>query len=369
MSEFRVVVAGGGVAGVEGLLSLARIAGGAVDLTLLTPGDEFAIRALSVREPFAMRGAERHAVADIAERADARHVRARLEWVDADRGVVHTDDGGELAYDALLLAMGGTPAPFYQHATTFRDDRAGEIFGGIVQDLEGGYADSIAFLMPPGPTWRLPLYELALMTAERAAGLGVQTRLSLVTPESTPLAEMGSELSGRVRDALDQAGIDLYAQAAAQMPVSGHVLVAPHGVELHPRRTIALPQVAGPSPRGVPHADAHGFVAVDARCRVPGTDNVFAAGDGTAFPIKNGGLSAQQADVAAAGIARLAGVETEVPPFRPVVRGTLFTGGRPLYFQCHIVGGQAFDSQVSDEPLWPVAEKVMAAEINRYLSQ
>lgn len=369
MSGFRVIVAGGGVAGVEGLLALAEMAGDAVDLTLLAPGEEFAIRALSVREPFAAHGAERHALADIARRSRADLVPARLEWVDTAASEVHTDTAGTLAYDALLLATGARPAPFYEHATVFRDDRAGEIFGGIVQDLEGGYADSIAFLMPPGPTWRLPLYELALMTAERAADLGVDARLSLVTPEPAPLAELGDELAARTEEELDRAGVDVYTQATAQLPSSGHVLVAPHGIELEVKRTIALPQLTGPRLRGIPHADAHGFVAVDTGCRVPGTANVFAAGDGTAFPVKNGGLSAQQADVAAAGITRLAGIDIEAPAFRPVVRGTLFTGGAPLYFQTAIVGGHAFDSKVSDRPLWPVAEKVMAVEINRYLTQ
>lgn len=123
MSRFRVVVAGGGVAGVEGLLGLDRIARDAVDLTLLTPDDEFAIRALSVREPFAMRGAERHAIADIARRCAAAHVSARLERVDADKGIVHTDRAGEPSYDALLLATGATAAPIFEHATGFRDDR------------------------------------------------------------------------------------------------------------------------------------------------------------------------------------------------------------------------------------------------------
>ncbi len=60
MERFKVVIVGGGVAAIEGLLRLRRLAGDAVDVSLLAPNDEFAFRALSVKEPFAMGSAQRH---------------------------------------------------------------------------------------------------------------------------------------------------------------------------------------------------------------------------------------------------------------------------------------------------------------------
>jgi len=59
---------------------------------------------------------------------------------------------------------------------------------------------------------------------------------------------------------------------------------------------------------------------------VPGTEAVWAAGDAAAFPIKQGGLAAQQADAAAEAIAALAGADVDPQPFRPVLRGVLLTG-------------------------------------------
>ena len=41
---------------------------------------------------------------------------------------------------------------------------------------------------------------------------------------------------------------------------------------------------------------------------------MFAAGDATDFPVKHGGLGAQQADTAAAGIAHLAGTGERPAP-------------------------------------------------------
>ena len=56
------------------------------------------------------------------------------------------------------------------------------------------------------------------------------------------------------------------------------------------------------APRAIP-ANADGFVAVDPHGRVAGVEDVWAAGDGTSFPVKHGGLAAEQADAAAADIA------------------------------------------------------------------
>jgi sulfide:quinone oxidoreductase len=73
---------------------------------------------------------------------------------------------------------------------------------------------------------------------------------------------------------------------------------------------------------GVP-ADAEGFIDVDEHCRVRGLDRVWAAGDGTAFPLKSGGFAAEQADVAAEDIAAAAGAAVEPRPFDPGSREEL----------------------------------------------
>lgn len=370
MDRFRVVIAGGGVAAIEGLLRLRRLAGDAVDVTLLAPNDDFALRALSVKEPFAGGMAKRHRLDQIAADRDARLVKDTLGWVDPEGKVVHTGDGDELHFDALLLAVGGRMTPAFDHVKTFRDAEAENLFGGVVQDIEGGYSKRIAFLAPDGPKWLLPLYELALLTAERARDMGMDdVELSLVTPEPWPLAGFGRVASDAVTELLEGVGIQLYTMASAQVPASGQLLIQPHALELHPDRMIAMPRVTGPAIRGIPGGAAEGFIPIDAHCAVPGTEGrVFAAGDATAFPIKHGGLGAQQADTAAAAIARLAGADVEAPPYRPVIRGLLLTGGKPLYLSARIVGGQGFESEVSEEPLWSPPDKVSAEELGPYLA-
>jgi sulfide:quinone oxidoreductase len=104
------------------------------------------------------------------------------------------------------------------------------------------------------------------------------------------------------------------------------------GGEVYVDRVITLPQLEGPSVPGLPH-DKHGFIPVDSHGRVSGLFDVYAAGDVTAFPLKQGGLAAQQADAVAETIAAELQIPITPKPFSPVLRGLLLTGGAPLYLR------------------------------------
>jgi sulfide:quinone oxidoreductase len=370
MSEFRVVVCGGGIAAVEGLLRLRRLLGSSVDIDVIAPNDALIIRPLAVRQPFAFGPATQYDLGRILNDNDARWLKDTLASVDRDAHVVHTDGGESLRYDALLIAVGGRQIKAFEHVNTFRDAEADETYQGVVQDVEEGYSKSIAFLLPDGPVWPLPLYELALMTAERAYSMGIdELELTLVTPEVSPMAIFGSAASDAVADRLERAGITVYSSALAEVPTSQQVIVQPQGIELHPSRIIATPRIAGPGIRGLAGA-AHGFIPIDSMCRVPGTDTrVYAAGDAALYPIKHGGLGAQMADTAAASIARLAGADVEVHPFKPIIRGKLLSGKAPLYMSARLVGARGFQSEIFETPPWPADEKVVAEELGSYLAR
>ena len=111
-----------------------------------------------------------------------------------------------------------------------------------------------------------------------------------------------------------------------------------------------------------------GFIHTDAHGRVPGLDDVFAAGDATTFPVKQGGLAAQQADAVAEAIAAAAGAQIDPQPFRPVLRGTLLTGGAVRYLRADISGGTGDDSTVSDDALWWPPNKLSGRYLAPYLS-
>lgn len=366
MAGFNVVICGGGIAGIEGLLRLRRLAGNGVQVTLLSPEDDFVYRPLAVREPFGLADTRRYPLERIASHTGASWVRDRLERVDVDAWTVHTVGGRELSYDALLLALGARESSPYEHAHVFSDRDAGQSFRGIVRGIELGDVKSVAFVLPDWPVWPLPLYELALMTAEHARGMSRSAQITFITPEGRPLKAFGQAAGEAIGRLLAQAGIKLYTGVVARVPAPR--LVTFGDTRLEAERIVTLPRVTGPAVPGVP-AGPGWFVPIDERCLVQDTNgNVFAAGDATDFAVKHGGIAAQQADTAAAGIAHLAGVGERPPPLQPVIRGMLLTGNRPLYLAACVINGLGWRSEVYEQPPWPAEEKVVAEELGSYLT-
>jgi sulfide:quinone oxidoreductase len=321
----RVLVAGGGVAGLEALLALRHLAGERVRCTLLTPEREFVYRPMAVGEPFARGRAARHRLDTIARDLDAELVAGRLVEVDADARQAMTEDGGRLDYDALVIGVGAGSEPALPHVLTWTPERDAEVYGGLLRDLDEGYTKRVAFVVPVGVGWPLPAYELALMTAWQERSMGHDdVQITIYTPEEAPLALFGAAASTAVHDDLDTAGIRVRTGAVVTA-ADGGLRVEPEGRALDAQRIVALPRAVGYALAGVPN-DERGFILCDAHGQVAGTDAVWAAGDATAFPIKQGGLAAQQADAAAEAIAARAGADVEPQPFRPILRGVLLTG-------------------------------------------
>ena len=371
MGEFRAVICGGGVAAIEGMLRLRRLAGDSVELALVAPNDEFVLRPMATREAVGYGRARRYPLWDISRDGGAEWVKDAVSSVETAERVVHTTQGRELHYDALLVAVGARLVADFDHVLTFRDAQARQVYDRVIEDVEDEHARSVAFLVPEGPVYPLAVYELALMVAARARRAGVEgLDLCIVTPEPMPLAAFGGSAGAVVGRLLMEAGIRLYTSARASVPAARRLLVEPHGAELAPDRMIAVPRVSGPGIDGLPAEGAPGFIPVDGHAAVPGTaGRVFAAGDATSFPIKHGGVGAQQADAAAAVIARLAGAIAHAPPAWPQIRGKLLTGGKPLYLNARLLGREGFDSEVSDTPPWPVDNKIVAEELGPYLAR
>src|SRR5438067_177243 len=98
----NVVVAGGGVAGLEALLALRHLAGDHVELTLLEPDTEFVFRPMAIAETFARGRRQRIPIQRVASDTGARVLHACLTGVDDERRLALVDDGEPVPYDALL---------------------------------------------------------------------------------------------------------------------------------------------------------------------------------------------------------------------------------------------------------------------------
>jgi sulfide:quinone oxidoreductase len=362
------VVCGAGFAGVEGLLRLRRLAGDQVDITVVSPADQLVYRPLAVLEPFAAGAVRRYPIERIVADAGARWLRDGLAWVDRNDRAVHTIGGRELPYDALLLAVGGRELPSSEHELVFTGRDAKRRYGRLLAAVDAREVGSLAFVVPDGPSWPLPLYELALLTAQHGRDSDRQLDISLVTAEQRPLPAFGGEAGEAITRLLQEAGVTLYVNSRAKVTGARHLILEPSGLELYPDRIVTLPAITGPNIRGIPGDAVDRFLHVDEFCRVPDTDGrIFAAGDATDLPVKQGGVGAQQADTAAAGIAHLAGLVEAPEALRPVIRATLLTGRRPLYLAAHMIAGQGWMAQVFDEAPWSVDAKVVAEELGPYL--
>lgn len=362
----RVVIVGGGVAALETVLALHDLAPELTDVSVIAPNPDFHYRPMTVREPFAQGQARRYPLAPIVGDAGASLICDELAWVDPDKRVVHTKGDEQLEYDALVLALGAKATPRYRHAVTIDAARMDEILHGVIQDVEAGYIKSLAFVAPGRMAWPLPLYELALMTAGRAYDMNMDVAITLVTPEDSPLAIFGQTVSSAVAERLGRSNVQTIHSAYAEVHEDGEVVINPGDRRLHVDRVIALPELYGPSVRGIPLSE-HGFLRVDRFGRVLDVGGVYAAGDCTEFPVKHGGVGSQQADVVAQSIAASAGANVTPEPFHPVIHGMLLTGDKPLYLTAKITGGHGFSSQLTETPSWSPPSKIATKYLAPYL--
>jgi len=330
----RVLIAGGGVAALEALLALRALAGELPHLTLLAPDPEFVVRASGVLEPFARGHARRISLQTIAQGHSAVLAKDALAAVDTARRVVRTGGGQELPYDALLVALGAVPQSPFPGALTFSGPQDRDVMTAVLAEAQAGAITSIAFVVPAGATWPLPLYELALLTRAHLRDHGCDgVALSVVTTEDRPLDVFGSGAADDLEARLASQDIGLHTLSRARGH-AGSKLSLEGGGHVTADRAIALPRLTGPALEGLPH-DELGFIPTDDHGRVPGAADVYAAGDCTAFPLKQGGIAAQQADAAAQTIAAALGADTVPRPFTPVLRGLLLTGDQPSYFRAY----------------------------------
>jgi sulfide:quinone oxidoreductase len=363
----RVLIAGGGVAGLETLLALRALAGELVAIELLAVEPDFWYRPLAVAEPFDAGRAERFELAGIAEAAGAFHSPGELGAVDAEAHLARTTSGAEIEYDVLVLACGASPSRSLPGALSFRGPADAEALRRLLGELEAGAAESVVFALPQAVVWSLPLYELALLTAAHLQARAIEdVALALVTPEPAPLALFGRAASEAVTALLARRGVALQTGHYPASFREGRLELVPQAA-LRADRVVTLPRLRGRALAGLPQ-DRDGFVATDEHGRLPGLSDVYAAGDITRFPVKQGGLAAQQADAVAAAIAAQAGAEVKPQPFEPVLRGLLLTGETPVHLRTELRGGRGETSTVASEPLWWPPAKIAGRYLAPFLA-
>jgi sulfide:quinone oxidoreductase len=356
--DARVVIAGGGVAALEALLALRSLAGDRVRVEVIAPDSSFSYRPLAVAEPFGLGAVERFDLPRLIRTQGGSFERAAVHAVDADAKRLTTDAGAVRSYDALILAVGACAVEAVPGALTYRGQQDTEPLADVLAALQAGEIERLAFVVPSGCAWPLPLYELALMSGNWNRRHGIHARLALITSERTPLQLFGYEVAEPVRRLLAEHGVALRTGSIVESLQRGRLWM-PFECSVSVDAAIALPRFVGRPPAGL-STDPQGFVVVDEFCRVgPAEDHVYAIGDMTDGPIKQGGLATQQADTCAAMIAAAAGADVEPEPFTPVLRGLLLTGEQPLYLRHPAL----VDGETANEPLWWPPHKIVARHL------
>ena len=139
----------------------------------------------------------------------------------------------------------------------------------------------------------------------------------------------------------------------------GGLTLEPGGDRLDVQRVFAIPRIVGPALDGLA-CDEEGFIVTREDGRVGGARHTWAAGDGIASPVKFGGLATHQARLAAAGVAKLAGV-TVVDPGEPVLHGRLLVGRRTRRLRGR--------GDAEGAPLWWPHGKVAGEFLPRWLAE
>jgi sulfide:quinone oxidoreductase len=362
----RVVIAGGGVAALECAVALSALAPGVAEVVVISASDTYHDRPLALGEPFGLGRPHRYALSDLCRSVGARLIVDAVHDVMPEDWTVRLGSGTLVSYDLLVVATGAHRFPAFEHGVTFDRDTAPEDFDEVLFDLEGGMAPRVAILVPDGVTWTLPAYELGLLTASWAQlHRHPETLITVYTPEPAPLSAFGGTVSRAVADLLDAAHVSV--RCDVHPDVVTPTALRAGGVWVGVDRIVSLPRITGPHlPRVT--SDRFGYIPTDGFGRVQGHDDIYAAGDGTTAPIKQGGLAAQQADAVAAHIAARLGADVTPQPVRPVLRGVLRTADGPRYLRAELDDPEG-TSTISAEPLWWPPSKISSRWLAPHLAR
>ncbi|HET7352662.1 MAG TPA: FAD-dependent oxidoreductase [Gaiellaceae bacterium] len=361
----HVVIAGAGVAALEAALALRELAGDLVTVELVAPELEFRYRPLSVAEPYGYGEMRRFPLDRLVEAAGAKLRAGTVSKLDADAKEVTLADGTRLGYDTLLIATGVSPREAVPGAITFGGPGDRDLLRDLLDRAKAGELKRIVFTRPPTPIWPLPLYELAFQTAERLADELVSgIEVVVATPEPAPLALFGPAASEEIARLLEIRSIEFRPHVVPLRWEDGALHLTPGG-SLDADAVVSLPRLVGEPIGGLPQDDS-GFVATDELGWVLGLNDVYAAGDITEFPVKQGGIAAEQADTVATAIAGDAGASVRPRTFEPVLRGLLLTGMHPRYLRSEHEGRS---SVVDSQPLWWPPAKIVGRHLSPFLAE
>ncbi len=309
----RIIVLGGGFAGVVAAQVLAKRLGEKHQITLISRQPEFIFYPAMVRLAFGQ--TEVHEVSfDLRTTMTERRIQfaqAEVAYVDPDvRQVVipHGDFQGRVPYDFLVFALGRRLATeciagFYEHAHHLLTIQATLKFGEALKRFSQGHA-VIGYC--PDARLAVPVFEtaFALDRLLKERGTRGRVKITVVSPEEVGGQLGGAEVADTLRQAMDDHGIEFQPYFPIER-ITATELLTGDGQRLDYDLAMLIPPFQGPGEAMyVGITDPNNYVRVDRHMRVSGADRMYAAGDCVNFlGPKMGHMAVLQAETAAANLA------------------------------------------------------------------
>jgi NADH dehydrogenase FAD-containing subunit len=310
----RVVVVGGGFAGLESAFLLRAKLGDQADITLVSDADEFVFKPNTIYIPF---GAKPEKLliplAGPTAKRNIRFLRGQFGSLDTESRKVRVADW-EIPYDYLVLATGADMRPeeipgMPEHAETIWTSTAMQALGlrlsDIVEAARAGRRQRILFNVPPNNKCAGPLYELVMMTETwlRRQKIREFVDIEWTTFEGSYIQAFGPKLHDVVGEEFAERGIAGHNgwRIARVEPGVAHY---ENGEQREYDLLVAFPPyISAVRYDGLP-ADERGFLVTEPGWRrVAGHERIFAPGDAGDFPVKQAFLAFLQADAVAEAIA------------------------------------------------------------------
>lgn len=311
----RVVVVGGGFAGLEAAFLVRMRLHDDVDMTLVSDRDSWVFKPNSIYIPF---GAEPESLlvpldAPLRKRR-ITFLESRVREVDAAARHVAFEDGTSLPYDFLVLATGSGMRPgeipgLAEHSESIWTPaemlslRAA--LGRLRETASRGEEQRVLFLVPPNNKCAGPLYEMVFMLETWLRRESVRDRVAITysTFERTFIQAFGPRLHEVVTSEFAERGVEGHTGEVVTEVADGEARYADGSSRGFDLLISFPPYISAVTYDGLP-ADDRGFLQTEFETRqVTGHPDVYAPGDAGDFPVKQAFLAFLQADAVAEHIA------------------------------------------------------------------
>jgi sulfide:quinone oxidoreductase len=309
----KVLILGGGFAGVVAAERLAEQLGDEHQITLVSRSRQFIFYPALVRLAFGKCHAK-----DVS--FDLRHtmLNRRVNFVEAEVAhvdpfdkkvsIAHGQVEGKLPYDYLIFALGRRLATekitgFYEHAHHLLNVDKAIKFGQAINEFKEGRA---VLGQCPGARLPVPVYETAFALARHLDKKGQRnrTQITVVSPDTIESDLCDTSGAIALKQALDNQQIELLENFRITS-LTQNSAITNTGEAVDFNLLMLVPPFQGSSAAhylGVTSED--GYIHVDANMRVRGHERIYAVGDCVSFSgPKMGHMAVRQGEIAAVNLA------------------------------------------------------------------